>query len=133
MKNLPLGLIELTLRNLREHLHNLEAERTGIDQKISEVKLNIQRWEAELRNGEQSKISEDIQHPRRKRGENSRILRELFESNPGLALTVQEAVEQTGLAHSSVQVVFMKEGSGWKKGEDNKWRLIKNENGPLSQ
>jgi septal ring factor EnvC (AmiA/AmiB activator) len=133
MENSPSGLIELTVHNLREHLQSLEEEKVRVEQKISEVRTNIQRWEAELRTGEHAlATTEEGRHQRRKKGENPRILREHFESHPGIALTVQEAAERTGLAHSSVQVVFMKEGSGWKKDADNKWRLIKNENGPLS-
>ena len=132
MENQDRELVELTVRNLRELVRGLEVERTKIEQKISEVKSNIQRWEVELRNGEHVDVDEEGKHQRRKKGENIRILREFFESNPGIALTVQEAAERTGLAHSSIQVVFMKEESGWERHEDNKWRLIQNKNGPLS-
>ena len=132
MKNMSGGLIESTLHNLREHLHNLEGDRTKIDQKITEVKTTIERWEAELRyEGQPDELPQGSPPARRKKGENLRILRELYKSDPGLALTIQEVVERTSLAHSSVQVVFMKAGSGWEKDADNnRWRLVRSEKRP---
>ena len=121
METLSSKLIESTLRNLREHLSYLEREKAEIDKKVVEVTANIQRWEKALRSDSSPLSIDDEQKSRRKKGENSRILRELFQDQPGLRLTIQEAAEQAGLAHSSVQAVFTK--GEWKRGEDNKWGL----------
>ncbi len=60
---------------------------------------------------------------RKKKGEPKKILRAWFEDRPGIALTIQEISKQTRLAYSTVNDVIVKEGSGWEKGQDYRWKL----------
>lgn len=129
-QNLSTDLIEVTLRHLREHATSLEEEKAHVEQKISEVSGNIQRWERELRNGGQAKAgTEHTKNVRRKKGENSQLVRKCFDEHPGGSLTIPQISEITNLSHSSVHSIVKRESGIYEHVEEgNKWRIKENNN-----
>lgn len=95
-----------------------------MDRRIAEVRSNIRQLEDQLRNGSSSSIvSAEPARQHRPRGENLRLVRELFEKEPEATFTMQEIAEHTGVGISSVQAVLKKEDAGFVKNLDGKWEM----------
>ncbi len=122
-ETLPLSLIEATIRNLRDHLQHLEAEKAALEQRAAEVRANIRSLEQQLSLSPVSLAETDAPKARRPRGENLRLVKAVFAAAPEAAFTMREIAEKSGLTVSSVQSVLNRDGSGFHKGLDGKWVL----------
>lgn len=119
-------LIIGTIRTLQEYLHTLEHERARLDHKMADVQTAIERWQGTLRGPAPTHaVGPTPPRLRRKKGENLQVVHDFFLAHAGETFTTQEIAQQTGLAHSSVQVVVSKKNGRWERGEEGRWRLRK--------
>lgn len=103
-----------TLEMLKDYRFLLLSEQRTIDDKIAAVEEHIVQVRS-LMEGKESSPP-----PRKRRGDNARIVREWFDSHKGQGFTVVELMEGTGLPHSSVHGVLKRE-DGYTRGHDGRW------------
>jgi AraC-like DNA-binding protein len=101
----------------RELRARLEQDKTAIEHRIAEVDEVIQRLESEAKRAARS-TNGKVQ--RRAKGENAKMISDLF-SEPGIAMTMKDIAQNTGLSFSSVQRVLENSG-GYVQAEDGLWK-----------
>lgn len=115
---LPVDLVRSTISSLEDHRARLERERQEVLSRIEQVDKDLSRWRTVLTKQEGQK-----QPKKRPRGENERLIRELFRDNPGAAYTQKQIADVIGVKPSSVQAVLSKkaEAMGLGQDEDDRW------------
>ena len=116
-----LELIQMTISDLRDGLHELEEKREMLDWEISQKQERLQAWRSKL-----ATLSGEPQTEPRKRaprGANLKTILTLLQdpASPRQGLTCSDIVAKTNLQFSSVQAA-LKQGAELFEQVDGFWR-----------
>lgn len=104
---------------LEAYIAQLEQQKREIDQKIAESQEALRALQRQCQNGTAGRVAMSV---RRKKGENLRQLREVFQEHGGGGWTVGELSAALNVPQSSIQNVLRKNPAEFEQGADGLWR-----------
>lgn len=113
--------VAAAVEGLRAFVESLKQQRNEIERKIVETEEALRAMEKQ--SVPQGSSTRNPSAPRRKKGENLRLIKDSFAS-PDDAFTVNQLAAKLGIPASSIQNVLRKHDKAFQQGADGLWRSL---------
>ena len=106
------------IMSLSELLQRLKNDRDNLEDRINQVEKDLKALKNGASIGSNGQTSQ-----RRQRGSNRKAVKELFEQNPILTLTIPDIAQELGIPQSSARaaVLQLKEKDIIERSSDGRW------------